>query len=94
MRPVVDQPSDVVSGHLGKLLLKDILQTRQDNRALSRIIIIHYAELDIAVALFNNRICWWAIKLVNTVAPCGAAKRTFAEECFVLFGSRGAVCRL
>ena len=57
MCAVVDQSGNVVSRHLGQLLLEDVLEARQDYRAVARIVVVDDAKFDFAFSLFGNRIC-------------------------------------
>lgn len=55
MSSVVDQPSNVILGHLGQLFLEYTFQASQDDHALPLIVVIYHAKLDLALALFFNR---------------------------------------
>jgi hypothetical protein len=54
MRPIVDQPSDVILGHLGQLFLEDALEAGQDDCALPAAVVVDDAELDLAIALLDD----------------------------------------
>lgn len=54
MRAVVDETSDVIFGHLGKLFLKQAFETCEDDRTLSRAVVVDDSEFDLAFAFFQN----------------------------------------
>jgi len=56
MGAIVDQARDIVSRHLGQLLLKDVLQTREDDRALPRSIIVNHPKFNVPVTFFNHSV--------------------------------------
>lgn len=59
MRPIVDQPRDIVLGHFGQLLLEDALQPRKDDKTIMGTIVVDHPELDIASTFFQHgRLSW------------------------------------
>lgn len=54
MRPVVDETSDVVLGHLRKLFLEDTLQASKNNERLAVAVVVDHAEFDLAIPLFDD----------------------------------------
>jgi hypothetical protein len=54
VRPVVDQPCNVVLGHLRQLFLEYALQAGQDDGALPPAVVVDHAELNVAVALLDG----------------------------------------
>lgn len=52
MRSVVYKSRNVVLGHLRKLLLEDAFQTRQNDKAVARTIVVYNAKLDVTSAFF------------------------------------------
>ena len=55
MRSIVDQPSYVVLRHLWQLLLVDAFEACEDDGTLAGAVVINDAELDLAVAFFDDR---------------------------------------
>lgn len=51
MRAVIYQSCYIVFWHFGELFLKDALETRQDDDALTAVVIVDYAELNLPFAL-------------------------------------------
>lgn len=54
MGSIVHKPSNVVFWHLRQLLLKYTFETSKDDKTLSRVVIVHNAELYLPVALFRD----------------------------------------
>ena len=52
MRSVVDKSRDVVLGHFRELFLKNTFQSGENNKTVSRTIIVDYSKLDVLSALF------------------------------------------
>lgn len=55
MRSIVNQPCDIVLGHLRELLLENTFQPRENHKAIARPVIIDHPEFDITPTLFENR---------------------------------------
>src|SRR5271155_2383283 len=54
MISVVNQPSNVLSGHLGKLFLKDILQPCQDDHVLLCVVVVDHPKFDDSFPFFED----------------------------------------
>lgn len=54
MGAIIDQPGDIVLGHLGKLLLEYAFEPRKDDKALALIVVVDHPELNLAIALLDN----------------------------------------
>lgn len=54
VRSVVDEPRNVVLWHLGQLFLKDAFQPREDDEGFALVVVVHYAELNLASALLDD----------------------------------------
>lgn len=54
MRPVVYKSRDIVLGHLGKLLLEDALQPREDDEAFPGPIIVDHSKFNLPAAFLQN----------------------------------------
>jgi len=55
MCSVVDQPRNVILGHLGQLFLKDTFEAGQDDVGIPTAVVIDDSKLDLAIALLNDR---------------------------------------
>jgi hypothetical protein len=51
---VVDKTRNVIFGHFGQLLLKQVFESCQDNGTLSGAIIIDNSKVDLRIAFFYN----------------------------------------
>lgn len=54
MRPVIDEPRNIVLRHLRQLFLEYALQARQYDGALPPPVIVDHAELDVSLALLEG----------------------------------------
>ena len=54
MRPIIDESSYVVLGHLGQLFLEYTFETSQYYHAFSFVVIIDHTKLDVTLPLFFN----------------------------------------
>lgn len=55
MSAIIHEARDVVLGHLWKLFLKQILETREHDRITSAAIIVDHSEFDLAIMFLNHR---------------------------------------
>lgn len=54
MGAVVDEPGDIVFGHLRKLLLKNTFEASKDDGRLALIVVVDDAKLDFTIAFFDD----------------------------------------
>lgn len=52
--PIIYQSSNILLGHLGKLLLKDTFKTGKDDQTFSGVVVVHDSKFDIAIPFFYD----------------------------------------
>jgi len=57
MRPIINQPGDIILWHLRQLFLEYYLEPGENNGRFAGIIIVDNAEFYFAVAFFNFGVC-------------------------------------